>query len=68
MITLYESILRSTKSGKDVFKPKYISGWAGQQIWQVDSDMKKWFENCDKIEKPFIFNITDSFSVGLFFR
>lgn len=48
MITLYESILRSTKSGKDVFKPKYISGWAGQQIWQVDSDMKKWFENCDK--------------------
>jgi hypothetical protein len=48
MITLYESILRSTKSGKDVFKPKYVSGWAGQQIWQVDSDMKKWFEICDK--------------------
>lgn len=48
MITLYESILRSTKSGKDVFKPKYVSGWSGQQIWQVDSDMKKWFENCDK--------------------
>lgn len=48
MITLYESILRSTNAGKDVFKPKYISGWSGQQIWQVDSDMKKWFENCDK--------------------
>lgn len=48
MKSLYESILRSTKSGKDVFKPKYISGWSGQQIWQVDSDMKKWFENCDK--------------------
>lgn len=43
-----ESILKSTKSGKDVFKPKYISGWDGQEIWQVDSDMKKWFENCDK--------------------
>lgn len=48
MITLYESILRSTNSGKDVFKPKYISGWSGNQTWQVDSDMKKWFENCDK--------------------
>lgn len=48
MKTLYESILSSTKSGKDVFKPKYISGWSGEQIWQVDSDMKKWFENCDK--------------------
>lgn len=48
MITLYESILRSTKSGKDVFEPKYISGWSGQQIWKVDSDMRKWFENCDK--------------------
>lgn len=48
MITLYESILSSTKSGKDAFKPKYINGWDGQEIWQVDSDMKKWFENCDK--------------------
>lgn len=48
MKSLYESILKSTKSGKDVFKPKYISGWEGQEIWQVDSDMKKWFENCDK--------------------
>ena len=48
MITLYESILSSTKSGKHAFKPKYISGWTGQQIWQVDSDMKSWFENCDK--------------------
>ena len=48
MITLYESILRSTKSGKDVFKPKYVTGWSGHEIWQVDSDMKKWFENCDK--------------------
>lgn len=48
MITLYESILRSTKSGKDVFKPKYITGWSGHEIWQIESDMKKWFENCDK--------------------
>ena len=48
MVTLYESILSSTKSGKHAFKPKYVSGWAGQQIWQVGSDMKNWFENCDK--------------------
>lgn len=48
MITLYESILSSTNSGKDVFKPEYITGWSGHEIWQVDSDMKKWFENCDK--------------------
>lgn len=48
MKTLYESILRSTNAGKDVFKPKYISGWSGHQIWEVDSDMKKWFKNCDK--------------------
>lgn len=48
MITLYESILRSTKSGKDVFKPKYITGWSGHETWEVNSDMKKWFTNCDK--------------------
>lgn len=48
MKTLYESILSSTKSGKDVFKPKYITGWSGHEIWHVDSYMKKWFENCDK--------------------
>lgn len=48
MITLYESILRSTNAGKDAFKPKYISGWSGLQTWKVDSDMKKWFKTCDK--------------------
>lgn len=48
MITLYESILSSTKSGKQAFKPKYISGWSGHEVWQVDSDMKSWFVNCDK--------------------
>lgn len=48
MITLYESILSSTKSGKDALKPKYISGWEDREIWEVNFDMKKWFENCDK--------------------
>ena len=48
MITLYESILSSTKSGKHAFKPKFISGWDGHEVWQVDSDMKGWFEICDK--------------------
>lgn len=48
MKSLYESILRSTNSGKDVFKPKYITGLAGFEFWKVNSDMKKWFEKCDK--------------------
>lgn len=48
MITLYESILSSTKSGKYKFKPEYISGWTDREVWKVDSDMKEWFENCDK--------------------
>lgn len=48
MKTLYESILSSTKSGKHAFKPKFISGWDGHEVWQVDSDMKSWFGNCDK--------------------
>lgn len=61
MKTLYESILGSTKSGKDVFKPKYISGWSGQQIWQIDSDMKRWFENCDK--NDFLYISKDCFTM-----
>lgn len=58
---IIESILSSTKSGKDVFKPKYITGWSGHEIWQVDSDMKKWFENCDK--NDFLTVCKDCFAV-----
>lgn len=61
MKTLYESILSSTKSGKHAFKPKYVSGWTGNEVWQVDSDMKSWFGNFDK--NDFLAICKDCFSM-----
>ena len=61
MKTLYESILSSTKSGKHAFKPKFISGWDGHEVWQVDSDMKGWFKICDK--NDFLTTCKDCFSM-----